>query len=407
LILFAPDLTDISTIKRAHAFLNHGFELVVFGFRRNRYNSDYVPHWPHVELGRTADRRYWRRLGALARALRILMARRHLLTDASLFYARNIDQLLLALLVRRIFGGRAAVVYEVLDVQPAFAGRGLLAKALRAIERLCLRRIKLLVVSSPGFMHNYYLPVQRYAKPWYLLENKLDPSTLPSTLAKSQADRRRGQRRRWVVGYFGLIRGQETFELITRLAERLREHVEFRFRGILTTVDHDRFFEVIRRHENIHYDGEYVSPRDLAAIYGEVDFAWALDLEHVEHNSRWLLPCRFYEAGLVGVPCLAAHGFEVGRLVERLGVGWTFDAPFEDALVTFFTGLTQEEYGRKRQRLAKLPSSTFVAGADIDGLCELLKSEASVHLAEVKAPMRAAAQPALPVVGAARSPDAD
>jgi succinoglycan biosynthesis protein ExoL len=396
LVLFTPDITETSTIKRAHELLSHGFDVVVFGFRRDRYNCAYVPRWPHVELGRTADRRYWHRLGSLLRAGRILLRQRGVLARASLLYARNIDQLLLALLMRRLFRPQAAVVYEVLDVQPTLTGRGVLSRALRLVERACLRHVRLLVVSSPGFMQNYYLPTQRYRREWYLLENKLDPSTLPSAAARPPAGprKRRDGPYKWVVGYFGLVRGDPTFELMERLAARFRDQVLFKIRGVLTTVDRQRFSAMLARNPNMVYEGEYVSPTDLAAIYGEVDFAWALDLEHVQHNSRWLLPCRFYEAGLHGVPCLAAHGFEVGRMIERLGAGWTFDAPLEHSLATFFESLSDGAYAAIRSRLASLPTSTFVAGEDVAVLCELLRGEA----ATVEPPARYHAHYAAPVV---------
>jgi succinoglycan biosynthesis protein ExoL len=404
LVLFTPDITETSTIKRAHELLSHGFDVVVFGFRRDRYNCAYVPRWPHVELGRTTDRRYWRRLGAMVRAWRILLDQRGVLRHASLFYARNIDQLLLALLLRRLFHPRAAVVYEVLDVQPTLTGRRVLGWALRLVERICLSQVRLLVVSSPGFMQNYYLPTQRYRKEWYLLENKLDPSTLPVTRGQRPALRRRESPYKWVVGYFGLIRGEPTFQLMEQLAERFRDSVLFKIRGVLTTVDRKRFFAMLARNPNMDYAGEYVSPEDLAAIYDEVDFAWALDLEHVEHNSRWLLPCRFYEAGLHGVPCLAAHGFEVGRLIERLGAGWTFATPLEKSLTAFFQTLSESEYSAMRARLARLPTSTFVAGEDVAVLCELLRGEAA--LVEPAAPARAH-HAAMPPVSLSRGPDRD
>ena len=54
--------------------------------------------------------------------------------------------------------------------------------------------------------------------------------------------------RPWVIGYFGLIRGEDTFALMARLAERLQDKVQFVFRGALTTVDPTRFHETLRRH---------------------------------------------------------------------------------------------------------------------------------------------------------------
>jgi succinoglycan biosynthesis protein ExoL len=175
-----------------------------------------------------------------------------------------------------------------------------------------------------------------------------------------------------VVGYFGLIRGDDTFELMTRLAERLRDRVVFKFRGVLTTVDERKFRAALERNENMIYAGPYVPHQDLGHLYGDVDFAWALDLEHVNHNSRWLMPCRFYEAGFFGVPCLAVRGFEVGERVERLGIGWTFREPLEDALVRFFETLDPADYEARRARLAAVPRDAFVASEDVAGLCAMI-----------------------------------
>lgn len=368
LLFFCPDVTDASTLKRVQQFIDNGYDVTVFGFRRERYNNGYQPPWPHVPLGLTTDGRYGQRVGALLRAIPMILANRHLLKGASAFYARNIDQLLLAMLARFVAFSRAPLTYEVLDIPPILMRRGLVPGLIRAIERLCLRRTRMLVLSSPGFHRNFYAAVQRYDGDWFLLENKLHPSI--SRAAPPPACG--GQRRPWVVGYFGLIRGEETFDLMTRLAERLEGRVRFEFRGVLTTVHREKFDAVLRRCPNVVYGGPYLPHQDLEAMYGGVDFAWALDLEHTDHNSRWLMPCRFYEAGYFGVPCLAVRGFEVGTALERHGIGWTFETPLEDGIVRFFEQLTPAAYDDVRARLKGMPAGMFVAGEDVARLCTLL-----------------------------------
>jgi succinoglycan biosynthesis protein ExoL len=369
LLFFCPDVTDASTLKRVQQFTDHGYSVTVFGFRRQRYNSSYQPPWPHVPLGLTSDGRYGQRLSALLRAIPTILANRHLLKDASVFYARNIDQLLLAMLARIVAFSRAPLTYEVLDIPPILMRRGLVPGLIRAIERLCLRRTRMLVLSSPGFHRNFYDAVQHYRGEWFLLENKLHPSISRRAAALAPG----GRRRPWVVGYFGLIRGEETFDLMTRLAERLQGRVLFKFRGVLTTVDSKKFDAVLRRCPNIVYGGPYLPHQDLEELYGDVDFAWALDLEHADHNSRWLMPCRFYEAGYFGVPCLAVRGFEVGTALEKHDIGWTFETPLEESLVRFFEQLTPEAYDHVRARLGAAPASMFVAGEDVARLCAMLR----------------------------------
>ena len=386
LIYFAPDFTEVATIARARAFLDHGFRPAIFAFRRGRYNCAFHASWPEIDLGRTRDGRYLQRAAALCRALPVLWARRQRLRAASIFYARNLDQLFLALVARWLAGQTGLAVYEVLDVAPALTRPGRLGRLMRLAERYLLRQVGLLVVSSPGFLKHYYGPAQGYSGPSFVLENKLYP---PERVERSAglpavAGPDRG-RYRWVVGCFGLIRGQTTFDLITRLAERLADDVLFYFRGIVTTVDPTTFAAAIARHDNMVYGGPYVNPDDLGVLYGAVDFVWTLDLEHEHANSRWLMPCRFYEAGAYGVPCLAARHFEVGDRVEALGIGWTDDAPYEDAIARFFAELSATHYGRVRARLAELPRATFVAGDDVAALCRLLGAGPHVMATPVQA----------------------
>src|SRR5438876_8532073 len=102
LVFFAHDITDVTVIKRVGQLLQHGIEPLVLAFRRARYNRDYVPPWPYVELGRTSDTRYGRRLLALVGALRVILARRAMLRPATLFYVRNVDLLAMVLMIRRL-----------------------------------------------------------------------------------------------------------------------------------------------------------------------------------------------------------------------------------------------------------------------------------------------------------------
>jgi succinoglycan biosynthesis protein ExoL len=371
LFYFGSEVGDASTLKRIQQFIDHGFDVTVFGFHRTRYNTAYEPAWPYVPLGLTVDGRYWHRLRALLGALPAILAHRRRLKNASVFYARNLDQLVLALFARLVAFCRAPVVYEVLDIPPFLTRRGSGSVLLRWIERLCLRRVKLLVLSSPAFHRQYYEAIQKYRGAWFLLENKLHPSIANvGRLVEPPRGRERGQP--WVVGYFGLIRGQGTFDLMARVAERLQGRVRFKFRGALTTVDAKHFHTAVDRLPNMEFGGPYLPHQDLESLYREVDFAWALDLEHTDHNSRWLMPCRFYEAGYFGIPCLAVRSFEVGSVLERHQIGFTFERPLEEQLVHFFETLTAADYDRIRSRLRAVPPEMFVASDDATRLCSLM-----------------------------------
>lgn len=373
-LLLTPDITDTSSTKRGEALTELGCRLLMVGFRRERYNKDFRPNWPYLLLGRTEDANYAQRLGTLIRAFGVLLLNRKFLKQADVIYARNIDQMILALFIRLLVRRAIPTVYEVLDIQPVFVGQSRLSRMIRAAERYALRHINLLVLSSPAFLRHYFAGMQGYKRSWFLLENKLPGSVTRNEAALAARKRNRNRDGyRWVVAYCGLIRGKATFDLIVRLAERLRGLVMFRFHGVLTTVDRESFERAVARLDNLVYEGPYVNPRDLGKIYADVDFAWAIDLENVEHNSRWLLPCRFYEAGFFGVPCLVARGFEVGALVENMEIGWSFEPSYEESLVHFLTTLTEQEYAQRRRRLLEMPASRFASNEDMSALLQALE----------------------------------
>src|SRR3546814_7006113 len=87
--------------------------VAVFAFQRGRYNAAFEAPWPQVALGRTADARYLQRIRALIGALPVIWRERRLLRRASIFYARNIDQLFLAFASALLAGHKPVTVYEV------------------------------------------------------------------------------------------------------------------------------------------------------------------------------------------------------------------------------------------------------------------------------------------------------
>lgn len=378
--VFGHDCTESTLIKRIKAFEACGWQVAGFTFRREKFNCGYVPEWDDTPLGVTVDRHYLLRLVKLALAIPTLMLARRRLADADAFYARNIDMAALALLARWIAGSRAPVAYEVLDVQRVFTGRGALPFLFRLAERLVLARGDLLVVSSRAFMGRYFAPVQGYAAPWFLLENKL------FGLDQGYAERRPTPEQPrcrpcppagpWVIAWLGNLRCPRSPQLLCRIAERLGERVRIHVHGFPTETGLERFLEMIQGHPNIVYAGEYRSPQDLQAIYDEAHFAWAFDYLDQGANSDWLLPNRLYEGCYFGAPALAARGTETGRRVEELGIGWTLAEPVDERVIGLLDRLDEAGYLRVRTHLLGLPPGLFHDEGEMAELCGRLLSRA-------------------------------
>jgi succinoglycan biosynthesis protein ExoL len=363
---FGHDAREPTVVKRITAFMAEGCWVVGFTFQRERHaiGPAAAPAWTNVDLGFTVDRNYLRRIPRLFLAVLRVLAQRDHLHRVDVLYARNIDQALIACAVRRLARLHVPLVYEVLDVQRVFTRPGLLGWAFRFAERRILARSALLVISSPRFLTSYFRPVQNYAGPWYLLENKVAPGGgLPAVLRPPAPPP-------WVIGWSGVLRCRRSLSILVEIAARLGQRVRVVLRGRLSPCDisADDLAAASSRCPNLVFNGSYANPADLAAVYGAVHFTWAVDYTDAGFNSDWLIPNRIYEGGFHGAVMLARSGAATGDLVEKLGLGWTFQEPLADGVVAFLEQLAPDAYEAARSRVEATPRSCFVDEKDTAGL---------------------------------------
>jgi succinoglycan biosynthesis protein ExoL len=367
---FAHERGDARVGKRIAALQDQGREVIGFTFHRERDKADLPPTWKNVHLGTTYNRRYLQRLWAFVKCTGVLWANRELLGDCALIYVVNTDNAVLALLGRSFAGRRVPLVLELADIQPAMTGRGVISKILRAIERAVLDRTALLVTTSPGFVREYFLPVQGYTGEVFLLENKVYPSRrLPAALGNSAPV---SAGRPWVIGCFGALRCRRSLELMHALALRLGDRVRIVLRGYPAGTIADDFDSLLGDLPNFEFGGSYFYPDELADLYAEIDFNWAFDDTDPGGNSAWLLPNRIYEGGCFGVPVIGAKGTETGRWIDERALGWTFAEPLVEHLAAFIESLEVADWEGVKRRCAAHPREEFTGDADYARLAELL-----------------------------------
>jgi succinoglycan biosynthesis protein ExoL len=375
---FGHDWAESTVIKRIRSFSGLGLKVVGFNFRRAKFDKDFRPFWDNVHLGTTQDRAYGRRLLALLAALPKVLRRRRDLREASFIYARNIDMGGLALLAKLLCGSSAPLIYEVLDIQRVFVGKGPLSALLRWAERRLLRHCELLVISSPGFADHYFRHRQGYCGRIFLLENKLSfaQSAAVARPTESLANlcAPRATPDKWVIGWFGTLRCPKSLKMLCHIAAALPDKVEIYMRGVPTETGLEAFLAAISDHPNMVYGGEYRNPDDLAEIYGRVHLTWAFDFLDEGTNSAWLLPNRLYEGGYFGSVALASSGTQTGEKIRELGLGYTFDAPEADGLLAFLRWYSIDEHRARRSHILSLPRHEFCDIHDTRELCETIFS---------------------------------
>lgn len=377
---FAAEVADAAVRRRVDLLSSNGFDIVTFTFRRDRFDNNFVPYWEDIELGRIGFRDYlWRPFGWLRALIRI---RRGLKCRGrvDIFYARNLDMLVLAWLARGFRSCKPRLVYEVLDIPTVMVRSGFLSRLLRFCERRLMSRIDLLILSSDGFWENFYNPVQRYAGQWHLFENKMHASVLlPPRQRAGEAPRPCAQvlSGPWVIGWFGTLRCRTSLQILEILARAFRGDLQIRLYGDSYRLGEQTISDTLSRNSNITYHGRYKSPEDLPVLYGKVHFNWCVDLSAADYNSRWLLPNRLYEGGYFNVPVLALKSHHTGKYVERNGLGWSFDQPLEKSLRIFFEKLNWDTYRFMRERVSSSPTSAFVSEGELCRVFTSLNSKIS------------------------------
>jgi succinoglycan biosynthesis protein ExoL len=370
---FGHDAGEPTVVKRVTTLAAQGCLLIGFTFQRKRsdLSQTTAPPWTNIDLGSTVDRSYLRRIPRLLGAVLKVFARRRLLRHADVLYARNLDQAVIACVVRRLARLQAPLVYEVLDVQRVLTSRGLVGRALRFAERQVLARSALLVISSPRFYTSYFCAIQRYQGPWYLLENKVAQRLNAGfrTFGKGSPTGPPAPPP-WVIGWSGVLRCRRSLSMLVEIAARLGDRVRIVLRGRLSPCDISaaELARACARCPNLIFGGPYANPADLAGMYGSVHFTWAVDYTDAGFNSDWLIPNRVYEGGLYRTVMLARRNTATGDFVSRLKLGWTFAEPLADGVVTCLEQLTAQAYKSARCQVAAVPRSCFVDEEDTAGL---------------------------------------
>ncbi|MGI9433700.1 MAG: hypothetical protein ACR2Q4_02520 [Geminicoccaceae bacterium] len=383
-VYFGHDRTDSKVISRIESLRKLGFHVFGLTYHRVKFNRRHEPTWENVDLGTTADYAYLGRLQSLMIGALCLFRYRKRFVEASFVFARNIDMALLALFARFISGSRAPIAYEVLDVHRFFLGTRKRNRVIRAIERWVLSRVDALIVSSEGYIRNYYEPTQSYRGRWFLLENKVPPGSI-SPVRTPPRHRPKELGAPWVIGWCGTMRCVQSLEFLTEIARRHRDTVQVYMCGYPTETGMDAFMAHIENEPNMIYGGGYKGPDDLAEVYAEVDLNWTIELSDASYksdNSLWLLPNRLYEGCCCHVPAIAMGGTETARKVEALDIGWVVEEPLVESVSNVLTALTTGDFQAKQDHLKSLPSSTFWETDDLKQVCHQLLALRSLDQGE-------------------------
>lgn len=308
---------------------------------------------PPLLLGETEDARLARRAASVARICAFSAGRvGRWAAGADAVVARNLEMLAIAArAVRRRPATR--LIYECLDVHRLLAGDGTVSRALRAVEARLLAKVSLVLVSSPDFVEHHFARLSA-AAPVRLVENKV--LSLGAEAAPAVRPPRTAPGQPWRIGWFGMIRCERSLSILEQLAARSGGAVEVVIRGQPALAEIPDFHKRVAQAPHVSFHGPYRNPEDLAAIYGDVDFFWAIDLFEAGLNSEWLLPNRLYEGCLHGAVPIARAATMTGRRLAELGIGARLGDDLAGETQRLFAAMTSERLTGERARVAAVPA---------------------------------------------------
>ena len=351
-LFFAPDLAETAQLRRIRSFAQAGHKVRSVSMRKAAVQVE----WTELDLGKIADEQLGKRLWLAMFGLVRIWANRKVVAQTDLIIARNIDMVILALVARFMCGKRVPVVYECLDIHGLFIGQGIKPRIARWVERFALTRVALLMVSSPGFIDNYFSAVQGFRGKWLLLENKLWFARKELARPNAATDRKGPI----VLGWVGAIRCKPSLELLCTVAGLMPETLQILIRGVIHAHALPDFAERIATHPNISYLGPYSYPEGLAEVYGACDLVWAQDLWQPGANSDWLLPNRIYEASWFGCPSIAVTGTQTASKIETERLGYVINEATSIALRKLLECLTRAEIVEIRKTILARADTEFV-----------------------------------------------
>lgn len=358
IFVFGFDATEAAQIRRVRGLIAAGATVSSAMMRRDNMNQDFTPEWPNLTLATAPNEKLGKRLVVMLRSIWKIARHRHLLDGADLILARNFDLLVIAWAGRTLAGkGRVPLVYECLDIHGLFTRADAVGGFARWCERRLLARCAALVVSSPGFIRNYFDARQGYRGKIILLENKLwfDAAPIP----RPTAPRVGTPGEPILLGWVGSIRCAPSLALLMAAADALGPAVRIVVRGNVHRHAVPDFDAEIARRDNVVYSGPYRYPDDLAEVYAGCDLVWAQDLWQRGGNSDWLLPNRIYEASYFGCPSIAVADTETGRRVADGGLGFTIPRPEAGDLIALLASLDRATIQARAQALLDRDASDF------------------------------------------------
>ena len=208
-------------------------------------------------------------------------------------------------------------IYDVGDLSSVqYGGNSIITKSVRFIEKKLLKKVSILILSSPFFLSEYYAHI--YRGRWELIENMPESKIWENFQGKQD-------KKPCVVGYIGWIRDRKPIQCLFTAVKELREagyDIRVFFAGF--GPDDKKVKQTALDFSYVSYYGHYQYDKDVLTLYSQVDIIFSVYDISIK-NAKILLPNRFYECIICELPIIVAKETKLEDYMNKYGIGYAVD----------------------------------------------------------------------------------
>ncbi len=341
IVFILSSLNDSHFRKRVEEFIDNGYQVKVYGFRRKGQNLSDLRYKP-VILGEIENRNFSARLSLFNRSIKGIAKE----CKGKLCFYSSLDIALFAKLYIK-----APYIYEVCDLTELTISNPLLRKALTKVNTSVIKKSQKTIITSEGFAEYFSkLPQNKF----YLIPNKVSADMPPFEDKKRELNIDKIK-----IGFAGVIRFESIYHFVKACAD-YGKNIEMHLFGIYSDADDwaEKTKQIEKCNENVVFHGRFSNPGDLPSIYEGIDLV--LCTYPPTLGVKYAEPNKLYEAIYFRCPIIVSEKVFLGDKVKRLNIGYVIDAMDEEKIKDFLKSLNAYDYQLKVDACKSIPQNDCI-----------------------------------------------
>lgn len=340
-IFILSSLNDSHFRKRVEEFIDNGYQVKVYGFKRKGQKLSQMRYEPIV-LGEIENRNFSARLSLFNRSIKSIAKE----CKGKLCFYSSLDIAIFAKLYIK-----APYIYEVCDLTELTISNSIIRAFLTRFNESVIKKSQKTIITSEGFEEYFAkLPSDKFC----LIPNKVS-ADIPSFVNNG----RQLNKEKIRIGFAGVIRFESIYHFIKACAE-YGKNIEMHLFGIYSDADEwaTKIEQIEKDYPNVIFHGRFTNPGDLPSIYEGIDLV--LCTYPPTLGVKYAEPNKLYEAIYFRCPIIVSEKVFLGDKVNRLNIGYVIDAMDEEKIKLFLESLNASDYQLKIDACNSIPQSECV-----------------------------------------------